>query len=136
MSWIKEFKEFAMRGSVVDLAIGVIIGAAFGRIVNSFVNDVLMPPIGALLGGVDFSNLSITIHQATATSPAVLIKYGAFINAVIDFGIVAFVIFAVIKTMNKLLPPPKVEPVTKDCPECMMNIPIKAKKCGHCQTVF
>ena len=136
MSLIQEFKTFAMRGSVVDLAIGVIIGAAFGKIVNSFVNDVMMPPIGALLGGVDFSNLAITIHSATETSPAVLMKYGAFINTVIDFGIIAIVIFLVIKAMNKLLPPPIVEPLTKECPECLMPIPVKAKKCGHCQEKF
>jgi large conductance mechanosensitive channel len=136
MSFIQEFKAFAMRGSVVDLAIGVIIGAAFGKIVNSLVNDILMPPIGVLLGGVDFSGLAVAIHPATPTNPAVLLKYGAFINTVVDFCIVAFVIFVVIKAMNKLLPPPPVEPVTKDCPECLMSIPVKAKKCGHCQTIF
>lgn len=136
MSFIKEFKEFAMRGSMVDLAIGVVIGAAFGKIVSSLVNDIIMPPIGVLLGGVDFSSLALTIHPATKTAPAVLLRYGSFINAVVDFAIIAFVIFLVIKAMNKLLPPPVVEPVTKDCPECMMAIPIKAKKCGHCQTVF
>lgn len=136
MSIIQEFKAFAMRGSVVDLAIGVIIGAAFGKIVNSFVNDIIMPPLGVLLGGVNFSSLALTIYSATSTSPAVLIKYGAFINTVVDFGIVAFVIFMVIKTMNQLLPPPVVEPVTKECPECMMLIPVKAKRCGHCQTKF
>lgn len=133
MSLIQEFKAFAMRGSVVDLAIGVIIGAAFGKIVNSFVSDIIMPPIGVMLGGVDFSSLAITIHEATPGHPAVLIKYGAFINTLIDFGIIAFVIFTVIKIMNKWLPPPTVEPVTKECPECLMLIPAKAKKCGHCQ---
>lgn len=136
MSFIKEFKAFAMRGSVVDLAIGVIIGAAFGKIVSSFVNDIIMPPIGVLLGGVDFSSLAITIHAATPTSPAVLLRYGSFINTVIDFAIVAFVIFMVIKAMNKLLPPPIEEPKTRDCPECLMPIPVQAKKCGHCQTKF
>lgn len=134
MSLIQEFKKFAMRGSVVDLAIGVIIGAAFGKIVNSFVNDIMMPPIGALLGGVDFSNLVLKVYPATETSPAVVIRYGSFINTVIDFSIIAFVIFMVIKAMNKLLPPPIVEPATKDCPECLMPIPIKAKICRHCQT--
>lgn len=136
MSFIQELKAFAMRGSVVDLAIGVIIGAAFGKIVSSFVNDIIMPPLGVLLGGADFNSLAITIHQATPTSPAVLIKYGSFINTIVDFGIIAFVIFMVIKMMNKLLPPPVVEPITKDCPECLMPIPVKAKKCGHCQTIF
>ncbi len=136
MSFIQEFKAFALRGSLVDLAIGVIIGAAFGKIVNSLVNDIIMPPIGVLLGGVDFSSLAISIHPATLTNPAVLIKYGAFINTVVDFSIVAFIIFMVIKGMNKLLPPPVVEAITMDCPECLMPIPIKAKKCGHCQTKF
>lgn len=133
MSFFQEFKKFAMRGSVVDLAIGVIIGAAFGRVVSSFVNDIIMPPVGALLGGVDFSSLAVTIYPATGEAPAVLIKYGTFINALIDFGIVALVIFIVIKAMNKLLSPKAEEPLTKDCPECLMPIPSKAKKCGHCQ---
>lgn len=134
MSLIKEFKKFAMRGSVVDLAIGVIIGAAFGKIVNSFVNDLIMPPIGMLLGGVDFNQLAITLKPATEGNPAVLIRYGAFINTIIDFAIIAFVIFMVIKAMNKILPPPIEEAKTKDCPECLMPIPSKAKKCAHCQT--
>jgi large conductance mechanosensitive channel len=134
MTIIQEFKVFAMRGSVVDLAIGVIIGAAFGKIVNSFVNDIIMPPLGVLLGGVDFSNLAITILPETPTNPLVLVRYGAFINTVVDFSIIAFVIFMVIKAMNKLIPPRIVEPSTIDCPECLMPIPIKAKKCGHCQT--
>ena len=136
MSFIQEFKAFAMRGSVVDLAIGVIIGAAFGRIVNSFVNDIIMPPIGVILGGVDFSDLALTIHEATPTHPVVLWRYGSFINTVVDFAIIAFVIFMVIKAMNKLLPPQPVEPLTKECPECLMQIPRKAKKCGHCQTII
>lgn len=134
MSFVDEFKKFAMRGNVVDLAIGVIIGAAFGKIVNSLVNDVIMPPIGFLLGGVDFSHLAITVHQATPTAPAVQIKYGTFINTMVDFLIVAFVIFVVIKAMNKFIPLPAKEPEQKECPECAMSIPIKAKKCGHCQT--
>jgi large conductance mechanosensitive channel len=136
MSIIKEFKQFAMRGSVVDLAIGVIIGAAFGKIVNSFVNDVIMPPIGVLLGGVDFSKLALIIRPATETSPAVSINYGTFINTIVDFAIIAFVIFVVIKAMNRLLPPRAVEPKTKDCPACLMAIPAKAKKCGHCQELL
>lgn len=131
MSFFQEFKAFAMRGNALDLAIGVIIGAAFGKIVNSLVNDIIMPPIGAFLGGKDFSNLAITIHEATETTPAVLFRYGSFINSVVDFGIIAFVIFLAIKAVNKLLPP--VETTTKECPECLMIIPAKAKKCGHCQ---
>ena len=102
MSMGKEFKEFAMRGNVVDMAVGIIIGAAFGKIVASFVNDVLMPPIGMLLGGVDFSELMITLKNAVGDSPAVVLKYGVFINTVIDFLIVAFAIFIVIKGMNAL----------------------------------
>ena len=100
MSMIKEFKEFAMRGNVVDLAVGIIIGAAFGKIVSSLVNDVLMPPIGILVGGVDFSNLAITLRQAAEGAPAVVIRYGLFINAIIDFIIVAFAIFLVIRAIN------------------------------------
>jgi large conductance mechanosensitive channel len=100
MSMIKEFKEFAMRGSVVDLAVGIIIGAAFGKIVSSLVNDILMPPIGLLVGGVDFSSLAITIKEAAAGSAAVVIRYGVFINAFIDFVIVAFAIFLLIRAIN------------------------------------
>ncbi|MDZ7263166.1 MAG: large-conductance mechanosensitive channel protein MscL [candidate division KSB1 bacterium] len=126
----KEFKEFAMRGNVVDMAVGIIIGAAFGKIVSSFVNDVLMPPIGMLLGGVDFSNLVIRLKEG------VFIKYGVFINTVIDFIIVAFAIFLVVKGMNRLkkkeVPPPPAAPTTKECPECLSVIPIKAVRCAHC----
>jgi large conductance mechanosensitive channel len=100
MSMIKEFKEFAMRGNVVDLAVGIIIGGAFGKIVTSLVNDVIMPPIGVLLGGVDFSSLAITLKQAAAGEPGVVIKYGSFINTVIDFVIVAFAIFLLIRAIN------------------------------------
>ncbi len=99
---LKEFKEFAMRGNVVDMAVGIIIGAAFGKIVSSLVGDVIMPPLGALLGGVDFSNLAITIKAASAEAPAVVIGYGKFIQTVVDFLIVAFAIFMVIKGMNSL----------------------------------
>ncbi len=102
MSMIKEFKEFAMRGNVVDMAVGIIIGAAFGKIISSLVGDVIMPPIGVLLGGVDFSSLSITIKQATESAPAVILSYGKFINTVIDFIIIAFTIFIAIKAMNSL----------------------------------
>lgn len=132
MSFIQEFKAFATRGNAVDLAVGVIIGAAFGRIVNSLVNDVLMPPIGAIVGGVDFSNLSFIVHQATDTHPAVEVKYGAFINALIDFAIIAFVIFLVVKVMNNLTGRKPDSATTRDCPECLMQIPAKAHKCGHC----
>lgn len=102
MKLINEFKAFAMRGNVVDMAVGIIIGAAFGKIVSSFVNDVIMPPIGLLVGGIDFSDLSITLKTATDAAPAVILKYGAFINTVIDFIIIAWAIFVVIKAMNSL----------------------------------
>ncbi len=102
MSMIKEFKEFAVKGNVVDMAVGIIIGAAFGKIVSSFVGDVIMPPIGALLGGVDFSNLAFTVKEAAAGSPAVLISYGKFIQTIIDFTIIALAIFVAVKAVNAL----------------------------------
>ena len=102
MSIVREFKEFAMRGNVVDLAVGIIIGISFGKIVSSLVNDVIMPPIGLALGGLDFSNLLVTLKAASGTEPAVSLRYGMFINTVIDFVIVAFVIFLVVKGMNSL----------------------------------
>lgn len=102
MGMVKEFKEFAMKGNVVDMAIGIVIGAAFGKIVSSFVADVLMPPIGVLLGGVDFSTLMIVLKEATAETEAVAISYGVFINTVIDFIIIAFAIFMVVKMMNNM----------------------------------
>jgi large conductance mechanosensitive channel len=102
VSMLKEFKEFAVRGNVIDLAVGVIIGTAFGRIVSSFVSDVVMPPIGVLLGGVDFSDLIITVQEAVDETPAVVISYGRFIQTVIDFAIIAFVIFMAVKLINRL----------------------------------
>lgn len=133
MSLLSEFRTFAIKGNAVDLAIGVIIGAAFGKIVSSLVGDVIMPPIGALLGGVDFSALELTVKQATATSPAVVVRYGAFLNTVIDFVIIAFVIFVVVKVMNSLSRQEEAKvPTTRDCPQCLMSIPVAAKKCGHC----
>ena len=133
MGMLKEFKEFAMKGNVLDMAVGIIIGGAFGKIVSSLVNDVIMPPIGVLLGNVDFSSLAITIREATDKTPAVTIKYGVFVNTVIDFLIVAFAIFIVIKQMNRLKKPEApAAPTTKDCPLCLMTIPIKATRCGHC----
>jgi large conductance mechanosensitive channel len=133
MGMLKEFKDFAMKGNVVDMAVGIIIGAAFGKIVSSLVADVVMPPIGVLLGNVDFSNLAFTIKEASGDSPAVSIKYGVFLNAVIDFVIVAFAMFMVIKVMNRLKKPEvAAAPTTKDCPHCLMSIPVKATRCGHC----
>jgi len=143
----KEFKEFAMRGNVVDMAVGIIIGAAFGSIVNSLVSDVIMPPIGLILGNVDFSNLFIVIKQGTrAAGPyisiadakaagAVTLNYGLFLNSIISFIIVAFSVFILIKGINRLKrkeEAPSAEPTTKDCPYCYFTIPIKAVKCGHC----
>jgi large conductance mechanosensitive channel len=133
MGMLKEFKEFAMKGNVIDMAVGIIIGAAFGKIVSSLVSDLLMPPIGVLLGNVDFSSLAVTLREKTANAPAVTLKYGLFINTVIDFLIVAFAIFIVIKQLNRLKKPEApADPTTKDCPRCLMSIPIKATRCGHC----
>jgi large conductance mechanosensitive channel len=138
---LKEFKEFAMRGSVVDLAVGVIIGAAFGKIVSSLVEDVIMPPIGRLLGHLDFSGLFInlsgkayeTLADAKAHNAATL-NYGIFLNNVINFLIVAFAVFLLVQQVNRwtMKPAPAAAPTTKDCPQCAMTIPIAAKRCGHC----
>lgn len=116
MSMIKEFKEFAMRGNVVDMAVGIIIGGAFGKIVSSLVNDVIMPPLGLLIGGVDFSDLWITLKGATATESAVILRYGVFINTVVDFLIVAFAIFMVIKGMNALKRKEEAKPAAPPAP--------------------
>jgi len=135
----KEFKAFAMRGNVVDMAVGIVIGGAFGKIVSSFVNDVIMPPIGMLLGGVDFSELMITLKQAVGDAPAVAISYGKFVNTVIDFIIIAFAIFMVVKGMNKMKKKdeaPAAVPTTKECPECLSTVPIKATRCAHCGIVL
>lgn len=102
MSMMKEFKEFAMRGNVLDMAVGIIIGGVFGKIISSLVSDVMMPPFGVLLGGVDFSNLAVTLRQATETAPAVTLKYGVFINTIIDFVIVAFAVFLLVRGVNSL----------------------------------
>jgi large conductance mechanosensitive channel len=137
---LKEFKEFIVRGNVLDLAVAVIIGAAFGAIVNSLVNDVIMPPIGALLGKVDFGSLFINLSgqaypslKAAKEAGAPVIGYGAFLNTVINFLVVAFVIFQVVRTANRLKKPQAAAPVTtKECPYCMMSIPAKAKRCPQC----
>lgn len=143
---LKEFKEFAMRGNVVDMAVGIIIGGAFGTIVKSLVNDVLMPPIGLLLGGVDFSNLFVILKQGTPPGPyaaladsqaagAVSVNYGVFLNALISFLIVAFAVFLLIRSINamrrqeQLAPPPA---TTKECQYCGSSIAIKATRCPHC----
>ncbi len=125
-----------MRGNVVDLAIGVVIGTAFGKIVSSLVSDVIMPPVGVLTGGVDFSNLVITLKEASNATAAVTLNYGVFLNAVIDFAIVAFAIFMVVKGMNNLRRKAEKteegEPTTKECPFCISTIPIKATRCPQC----
>lgn len=130
----KEFKEFAMRGNAIDMAVGIIIGAAFGKVISSLVKDIIMPPLGMLLGKVDFSSLSITLQHQTATSSAVTINYGIFINTIIDFIIVAFAIFIVIKQMNKLTKSTekKEEISIKTCPFCDSTISIKASRCPNC----
>jgi large conductance mechanosensitive channel len=137
---LNEFRAFALRGNVIDMAVGIIIGAAFGRIVSSLVNDVIMPPIGLLLGGVDFTDLFVTLsgesYQTLAEAQeagAVTINLGVFINTVIAFIIVALAIFLVVRQMNRLKrQPPPADPTEKDCPYCLSRIPIKATKCGHC----
>lgn len=137
---LKEFKEFAVKGNMVDLAIGVIIGGAFGKIVTSLVNDVIMPPLGLLLGKVDFSTLYVNLSgksyaslAAAKAAGAATLNYGVFINTVIDFLIVAFVIFMVVKQMNRMKKAPApADPTEKDCQYCLSKIPLKATKCGHC----
>jgi large conductance mechanosensitive channel len=116
MGMMQEFKEFAVKGNVVDMAVGIIIGGAFGKIVSSFVADVIMPPIGVILGGVDFSNLAITLKEAAGEAPAVLISYGKFIQSVVDFTIIAFAIFIAIKAINKLKKQEEEKPETPPAP--------------------
>ena len=143
---LKEFKEFAMRGNVIDMAVGIIIGAAFGAIVKSLVDDVLMPPLGMLIGGVDFSNFFLVLKDGATSGPyatleaakqagAVALRYGLFLNAVVSFLIVAFAIFMVIRNLNKLKrqeAPKPAAPTTKDCSYCLSAIPVKASRCPHC----
>jgi len=135
----KEFKEFAMRGNVLDLAIGIIIGGAFGKIITSFVNDLLMPPIGLLLGKVDFSNLYINLSgqvypslKAAKEAGAATINYGLFFNTVLDFIIVAFAIFLLVRQVNRWTAKPADAPTTKDCPYCYSTIALKATRCPNC----
>ncbi|KPJ61091.1 MAG: mechanosensitive ion channel protein MscL [Latescibacteria bacterium DG_63] len=143
---LKEFKEFAMRGNVVDMAVGIVIGAAFGTIIKSVVADIIMPPIGLLLGNVDFADLFVVLREGPVAGPfatlaeakeagAVTINYGAFINTVISFVIIAFAVFLLIRSINKLKrekeAPPE-EPTTKECPYCFSTIAIKATRCAFC----
>jgi large conductance mechanosensitive channel len=142
---LKEFREFIMRGNVVDMAVGIIIGAAFGTIVKSLVSDVIMPPIGLLLGNVDFANLFAVLRQGSTSGPylslaeaqeagAVTVNYGVFINTIISFLIVAFCVFLLIRQINRMRREEEApaEPTTKDCPYCLSAIPIKATRCAHC----
>jgi len=143
---LREFREFAMRGNVIDMAVGIVIGAAFGTIVNSLVQDVIMPPVGILLGNVDFSNLFAVLREGKVAGPylsiaaakaagAVTVNYGVFINTIISFVIVAFAVFLIVRTINRLRrqeegPPPV--PTTKECNYCFSAIPIKATRCPNC----
>ena len=136
----KEFREFAIKGNAVDLAIGLMIGVAFGAVVTSLVNDIIMPPIGKLLGGVDFSNFFVVLGpgqypsvKAAKEAGAATLNYGIFINTVINFAIIAFVLFLIVRTMNRLKrAEPAPSPTAKACPHCAMQIPLKATRCPHC----
>jgi len=145
---LKEFREFAMRGNVVDMAVGIIIGAAFGAIVKSLVDDVIMPPIGLVLGNVDFSNLFLVLKDGATAGPypslaearkagAVAMGYGAFINTIISFMIVAFAVFMLVRAVNRLKSaPPPADPATKECPYCCSTIAIKATRCPQCTSAL
>jgi large conductance mechanosensitive channel len=135
---LKEFKEFALRGNMLDMAVGIILGAAFGKMISSLVSDILMPPIGLALGGVDFANLYVNLSGGSYASlaeaqkaGAATINYGLFVNTMIDFVIIAFVVFLLIRQINRLRGPAPA-PATKECPQCAMAIPMQAKRCGHC----
>jgi len=141
---LNEFKKFAMKGNVVDMAVGIIIGGAFTGVVQSVVKDILMPPLGLLVGNIDFSDIFITLRGATETSAAVTLNLGLFVNAVISFTILAFAVFLLVKNINKLqdiadrkdqitdAAVVAAEPTTKECPRCYSNIPVKATRCPHC----
>ena len=137
---LKDFKAFVMRGNVLDMAVGIIIGAAFGKIIGSLVEDVIMPPIGVLLGHVDFSNLFFNLSgkdvatvAAAKAAGAATINYGIFLNTVINFLIVAFAIFVIVRMVSRMQKPaPAAAPTTKDCPYCLSAVPLQATRCGHC----
>ncbi|MBF0171683.1 MAG: large-conductance mechanosensitive channel protein MscL [Nitrospinae bacterium] len=140
----QEFKEFAARGNVIDMAVGVIIGGAFGKIVSSLVNDIIMPPVGLLMGNVDFSDLAITLKEKSADTEAVTLKYGLFINTVLDFTIIAFAIFLLVKQINRMrrgadatqAEAIAAPPTVKECPRCVSSIPLRATRCPHCTSEF
>ena len=146
MGMMKEFKEFAVRGNVVDMAVGIIIGGAFGTVVKSFVDDVLMPPLGMLVGNIDFQNILVVLRQGTPAGPydtlaaakeagAVTLNLGMFVNAMVSFAIVAFAVFLLVRGLNRLKrqeEAPAPAPTMRDCPFCMSSIPLKATRCPHC----
>ena len=144
----KEFKTFIMRGNVLDMAIGIIIGGAFGTIVKSLVDDVIMPPVGLALGGVDFADKFVVLKEGATVAAAyptladaqaagaVTLNWGLFINAVVAFLIVAFCVFLLVRAVNRIMPPPVAAVTTKDCPYCAMAIPVAAKKCPHCASTL
>jgi large conductance mechanosensitive channel len=142
----KEFREFALKGNAIDLAIGVVIGAAFGAIVKSLVDDIIMPPIGRIVGGVDFSNLFVTLSQgsyptlkAAKEAGAATLNYGIFLNQLINFLIIAGALFFVVKGINTLKrekPAPEAAPTTRECPQCATDIPLRAKRCPHCTSTL
>jgi large conductance mechanosensitive channel len=144
---LRAFRDFAFRGNVIDIAVGIIIGAAFGTIVKSLVDDVLMPPIGLLLGGVDMTNMFTVVREGARPGPyisledakaagAVTINYGLFINAIVSFVIVAFSVFLLVRAIESSQGTPAVPPNTKECPYCAMAIPVKATKCPHCASTL
>lgn len=140
---LKEFRDFAMRGNVIDMAVGIILGGAFGRIVTSLVNDVLMPPIGLLLGRVDFGSLYLNLlgdrYPSLAEAQAAgapTINYGLFLNTVLDFLVVAFAIFLLVRQVNRLQRKPEAAPTTRECPYCLSSIPLRAQRCPHCTSTL
>ncbi|MDO4922228.1 MAG: large conductance mechanosensitive channel protein MscL [Phascolarctobacterium sp.] len=139
MSFKEDFKKFAMRGNVIDMAVGVIIGGAFGKIVGSFVNDIIMPPLGMAIGKMDFTNLFVSLNgqhyatlEAAKKAGAPVLAYGSFINAVLDFVILAFIIFIMVRQINRLNPPPAPKPDPRLCPYCRSEIADDATRCPHC----
>jgi large conductance mechanosensitive channel len=140
-TFVREFREFAMRGNIVDLAVAVVIGAAFGKIVSSLVEGLVMPPIGLLMGGIDFTSLFVVLDSSKGipaslaeakTKGIPVIAYGQFINDVINFLVIAAVIFLIVRQYNRLAPKPEAVPATKECPYCLSKIPLKATRCAHC----
>ena len=136
---LKEFRDFALRGNVLELALAVVLGAAFGRIVTSLVDDILMPPLGLLFGGMDFRELFLDLSgrayptlAAAQAAGAPVIRYGLFLNALVAFAIVAFALFLLVRQVSRLLPKPAAAPATRDCPHCLSAVPLKATRCAHC----